>query len=75
MTLEEDISALTELVHGMLAESGEQTGFDAKVWLDRWLTRVVPALGNRRPIDVLNEPDGLEVVRSLLLRAQSGAYS
>jgi len=75
MALEEDISALTELVQGMLAESGEQTGFDAKAWLDRWLTGVVPALGNRRPIDVLNEPDGLEVVKSLLLRAQSGAYS
>lgn len=30
MALEEDISALTELVQGMLAESGEQTGFDAK---------------------------------------------
>jgi len=26
MALEEDISALTELVQGMLAESGEQTG-------------------------------------------------
>ena len=38
-------------------------------------TGVVPALGHRRPIDVLNESDGLEVVKSLLLRAQSGASS
>jgi uncharacterized protein (DUF2384 family) len=75
MALEDDIATLTVLVHGMLAESGEQAGFDARAWLDHWLTGVVPALGNRRPIDVLNEPDGLELVRSLLSRAQSGAYS
>lgn len=35
----------------------------------------VPALGNRRPLDVLFESNGLEVVSSLLLRAQSGAFS
>jgi uncharacterized protein (DUF2384 family) len=75
MALEDDIATLTVLVQCMLVESGEQTDFDASAWLDHWLTGVVPALGNRRPIDVLKEPDGLEVVRSLLLRAQSGAYS
>lgn len=75
MALEDDIANLAVLVQGMLAESGEQAGFDARAWLDRWLTGVAPALGNRRPIDVLKEPDGLEVVRSLLSRAQSGAYS
>ncbi|WP_431153092.1 hypothetical protein [Acidovorax facilis] len=36
---------------------------------------VVPALGDRRPLDVLNEPGGLEVLRSLLLQAQYGAFS
>lgn len=75
MALEDDIATLTVLVQGMLAESGEQAGFDAKVWLYSGLTGVVPALGHRRPIDVLNESDGLEVVKSLLLRAQSGASS
>lgn len=75
MALEDDIATLTVLVQDMLAESGEIAGFEARAWLDRWLTGVVPALGNRRPIDVLNEPDGLEVVRSLPSRAQSGAYS
>ena len=75
MALEDDIATLTVLVQGMVAESGEKAGFDARAWLDQWLTRVVPALGSRRPVDVLNEPDGLEVVKSLLLRSQSGAYS
>jgi uncharacterized protein (DUF2384 family) len=36
---------------------------------------VVPALGDRRPLDVLKEPGGLEVVRSLLMRVKSGAFS
>ncbi len=75
MAISDDIATLIVLVQSMLDESGDQTGFHAKVWLDGGLTGVVPALGNRRPIDVLNEPDGLEVVKSLLLRAQSGAYS
>ena len=70
MALEDDISTLTVLVRGMV-----ETGFDAKVGLDSGLTGVVPALERRRPIDVLNEPEGLEVVKSLLLRAQPGAYS
>lgn len=75
MALEDDITTLTALVQRMVDESGEPTGFDARSWLDRWLTGRVPALGDRRPLDVLSEPDGLEVVSRLLLRAQSGAFS
>ena len=75
MALEDDIATITVLVQGMVAEPGEQAGFDARAWLDHWLTGVVPALGNRRPTDVFHEPDGLEIVRSLLVRAQSGACS
>jgi hypothetical protein len=75
MALEDDIATLTVLVQDILAESGEIAGFDARAWLDCWLTGVVPAFGTRKPVDVPNEPDGLEVVKSLLLRAQSGAYS
>lgn len=75
MALEDDITTLTVLVQRMVAESGAPTGFDAWSWLDHWLMGVVPALGDRRPLDVLNEPGGLDVVSSLLLRTQSGAFS
>ena len=75
MALEDDITTLTALVQRMVNESGEPTGFDARSWLGHWLTGVVTALGDRRPLDVLNEPDGLGVVSRLLLRAQSGAFS
>jgi uncharacterized protein (DUF2384 family) len=74
MALEDDITTLTALVQRIVDESGEPIGFDTRSWLDHWLMVVVPALGDRRPLDVLNEPDGLEVVTSLLLRAQSSAY-
>ena len=73
--LEDHIAILTMLVRRMVDESGDPTGFDAQAWLDHWLMGVVPALGDRRPLDVLNEPDGLGVVSRLLLRAQSGAFS
>ena len=73
--LEDHIAILTMLVRRMVDESGDPTGFDAQTWLNHWLVGVVPALGDRRPLDVLKEPGGLEVVRSLLMRVQSGAFS
>jgi len=75
MALPDDTSNFTVHVQGLVAESGEQAGFDARAWLDHWLTGVVPALGNRRHVEVLNEPDGQEQVRSVLLQAQSGTHS
>ena len=47
MALEDDITTLTALVQRMVNESGETTGFDARSWLEHWLTGVVPALGDR----------------------------
>ena len=73
--LEDHIAILTMLVRRMVDESGDPTGFDAQAWLDHWLSVVVPALGDRRPLGVLNAPGGLEVLRSLLLQAQYGAFS
>lgn len=72
---EDDINALTVLVQRMVNEAGEPCGFAARSWLDHWLIGEVRALGNRRPLDVLFEHNGLDVVSSFLLRAQSGAFS
>ena len=72
---EDDIATLTALVQRMVDKSGESMGFDAQAWLGQWLLEVPPALGHRRPLDVLYESGGLDVVRGVLLRAQSGAYS
>lgn len=75
MTLQEDIVSLSALVQRMVEESGDPIGFDSQAWLEDWLVSPVPALGNRRPLDFLNEPGGVEVVRSIFLRAQDGGYS
>lgn len=72
---EDDIAALTALVQRMVEESGAPVGFDSRAWLDQWLLELAPAIGNRRPLDVLSEPGGLDLVRSNLLRPQSGAFS
>ena len=75
MSIEDDITALTTLVQRMVDESGDSVGFDAQAWLNHWLMGEVPALGDRRPLDVLKESGGLDIVRSVLLRGQYGAYS
>lgn len=75
MPLEQDIAVLATLVQRMAEESGRAQDFDSRAWLDQWLVEFVPALENRRPLDALDEPGGLESVRSVLLRMQSGAYS
>ena len=72
---EDDIAALTALVQRMVEESGAPVGFDSWAWLDQWLLELAPAIGHRRPLDVLSKPGGLDLVRSYLLRAQSGAFS
>ena len=75
MTSNEDITSLTALVQRMVDESGNPQGFDARAWLDHWLVSAVPALGGRRPLDVLKEPAVLDLLRGVLLNAQSGTFS
>jgi uncharacterized protein (DUF2384 family) len=70
-----EISSLEALVQRIVEESGRPVGFDAQAWLARWLEEPVPALGDRRPLDVLDEADGFEKVQQILLRIQTGAYS
>lgn len=75
MTPEEKLNALESTIQRMVEESGLPLGFDARVWLNEWLENPIPALDNRRPLDVLDEPDGLGLVQSLLQCMQSGAFS
>lgn len=62
-------------VESMVAESGDPAGFDAAQWVARWLDRPLPALGNRRPGDLMDTTDGQAIVSNLLARAQSGAFA
>lgn len=66
---------LLQVVERITRESGSPQGFDADAWLTGWMREPNPALGNEAPLNVVSRPGGLDLVRNLLLRMQSGAYS
>ena len=54
--------------------ASEAQGFDATKWLGQWIERPQPALGGRKPADLLDTPTGVDVVARLLGSIASGAY-
>lgn len=68
-------SQLLRLVEAMMAQSPQAHTFDADQWLSDWLKSPVPALGNRCPTEFLDTSEGRELVRTLLIRMQSGSFS
>jgi putative toxin-antitoxin system antitoxin component (TIGR02293 family) len=54
--------------------AAEAKTFDAARWLGQWIERPQPALGGRKPADLLDTPTGLELVARLLGSLESGAY-
>ena len=48
--------------------------FDSAKWLGQWVERPQPALGGRKPADLIDTPTGVEVVARLLGSIESGAY-
>ena len=62
-------------VERMVTRSGDPEGFDAALWLAGWLDAPCPALGGQRPSDYLDTNEGIQVVRGVLARMESGAYA
>ncbi|WP_454732890.1 MULTISPECIES: type II RES/Xre toxin-antitoxin system antitoxin [Cupriavidus] len=62
-------------VQTMVDESGDAEGFDAAQWVGEWIQKPNPALGKRRPADLMDTVQGLEIVSNLLLKMQTGAYA
>jgi len=54
--------------------AAEARDFDVARWLGKWLQSPQPALGGRRPSELLDTPTGLDVVLRLLGAIESGAY-
>jgi len=52
----------------------EAKGFDTAKWFGQWIERPQPALGGRKPADLLDTPTGIEVVARLLGSIESGSY-
>lgn len=48
--------------------------FDAAKWLGQWIERPQPALGGRKPAELIGTPTGTEMVSRLLGAIESGAY-
>ena len=70
------IAKLLAIAEAIVAHSTapEAKAFDAAKWLGRWIERPQPALGGRKPADLLDTPTGVEVVARLLGAIESGAY-
>lgn len=67
---------LLGIAQAMVAESTDEQAaqFDVAKWLGRWIEHPQPALGGRKPADLLDTPTGIDVVARLLGSLQSGAY-
>lgn len=66
------IAKAQEMVDNSTAQ--EARDFDAAKWLGKWLEIPQPALGGRKPSELVDTPTGLDVVLRLLGAIESGAY-
>lgn len=69
------MAKLVGQVQSMVEGSGNREEFDAKKWVGEWLEQPVPALGNRRPLELMGTVAGQQLVSQVLSQAQSGAYA
>jgi uncharacterized protein (DUF2384 family) len=70
--------SLVSQVERIVAESADPDvarTFDAAGWVAAFVTTPHPALGGRRPGDLLDTADGCATVRQLVAQQQSGAYA
>lgn len=67
---------LLGIAQAIVADSTDERAktFDVAKWLGRWIENPQPALGGRKPADLLDTPTGMDVVARLLGSLQSGAY-
>lgn len=56
------------------SDAPEAAGFDTAKWLGDWIERPQPALGGRKPADMLDTPTGVDTVAKLLGAIESGVY-
>ena len=69
------IAKLVGQLEAILEESGDPAGFDATAWMSRWLQEPLPAIGGRRPVDLMDTMEGQALVSRELAQIQAGAYA
>jgi putative toxin-antitoxin system antitoxin component (TIGR02293 family) len=68
------LATLIGQVEAMVAEQGAPAGFDAAKWFREWMKQPVPALGGRKPLELLDTREGQQIVSGLLDAIRAGAY-
>jgi len=70
------LARLLAIANGIVENSTavEAKGFDVAKWLGQWIERPQPALGGRKPADLIGTPTGLDMVARVLGAIESGAY-
>lgn len=70
------LTRLLSIAEDIVANSkaAEAKGFDTAKWLGQWIERPQPALGGRKPADLIGTPTGLAMVERVLGAIESGAY-
>lgn len=69
------MARLVGQVQALVESSGDPRGFSAAQWVAQWLERPSPALGGRRPAELMDTLAGQRIVSDLVARMQSGAYA
>jgi putative toxin-antitoxin system antitoxin component (TIGR02293 family) len=72
------MAQLVGQVQALVDSSGDpqaSPGFKAAQWVAQWLERPSPALGGRRPAELMDTLAGQRIVSDLVARMQSGAYA
>jgi putative toxin-antitoxin system antitoxin component (TIGR02293 family) len=69
------IARMVGQAEAMVKESGDPRPFDAAKWMAGWLEEPQPALGGKRPAELMDTAEGRGIVADLLARMQSGAYA
>jgi putative toxin-antitoxin system antitoxin component (TIGR02293 family) len=68
------LATLIGQVETLVREQGEPEGFDAARWFHAWIEEPVPALGGRKPAELLDTKEGQQIVSGLLDAIRAGAY-
>jgi uncharacterized protein (DUF2384 family) len=69
------LAELVNLAEDLVDPKGrDAAGFDAGRWVGEWIQRPQPALGGRKPADLMDTPTGRESVKRVLGALGSGAY-
>jgi putative toxin-antitoxin system antitoxin component (TIGR02293 family) len=68
------LATLIGQVETLVSEQGRPESFDAAKWFHEWIEEPVPALGGRKPAELLDTKEGQQIVSGLLDAIRAGTY-